>query len=647
MGCCSSIAAMTGANIRSVVMAAEANPEQETLVVIYLRGGLDGLNLVPPIDGPDRGHYEGFRPEIAVPNTGDNKALRLDAQFGLHPSAAPLYELFQDGKLAIVHAVGSAGSRSHFEAQNFMELGTPNSKTIGSGWLARHLQTAPTLPDTILMPSLAAMDSPPTSLAGSVDTLTMASPSSFSLSSIGNSTWRYSEQRVALRQLYNAGTTSIHEAGLQAMNAADLIESYVSSDYDPSNGAEYPNSSLGRQLRMIAQMIKLEVGLQVATVDYGGWDTHNQQGDGSGGYFAGRIGELSNALAALYQDLNGSGSNPYSKRLTVVVKTEFGRRVRENGDRGTDHGTAFPMFVLGGNVIGGLHGEWPGLAHEQLYDNADLRPTTDFRRGLSEVLIRRLGNPNLGQIFPGYTDYSPIGIVTGQDIEPIYTQQAPVAPATVSATVVSVDKILVEWANSPGAEEYKLERRAGESGTWESLGTVGSSVRQYEDQDIVVGTEYHYRVQAINAGGVSEYTDVAPAVTRTAIELWRLQHFGTALNAGIASDSHVYADDGMSNLTKYALALNPKTPARAVTTGFTPGRPRVEISGGQLVLTFVRPADRDGINYAVRMSSDMRSWSPVTDEADGAQGAMVRRRASIPVSSDRQYFLDLQISRTE
>ena len=647
MGCCSSIAAMSGAHIRSVVMAAEANPNQETLVVVYLRGGLDGVNLVPPIDGPDRGHYEEFRPTIKVPTTGDSKALRLDPQFGLHPSAAPLHELFQDGKLAIVHAVGSAGSRSHFEAQNYMELGTPNSKTIGSGWLTRHLDTAPLLPDSILMPSLAAMDSPPISLSGSTETLTMASPSSFSLSSIGNSSWRYSEQRAALRQLYNSDSTSIHDAGLQAMNAADLIESYVTSSYSPSNGAAYPNSSLGNQLKMIAQMIKLEVGLQVATVDFGGWDTHNQQGDGSGGYFAGRIGELSNALAALYADLNSSDSNSHSKRLTVVVKTEFGRRVRENGDRGTDHGSAFPMFVLGGNVIGGMHGEWPGLAHEQLYDNADLKPTTDFRRGLSEILIRRLGNPNLGQVFPEYSNYEPLGIVLGQDLEPVYTIQAPATPGSVTATVVSVEKILLEWENSSGANSYKLERRSGESGSWESLGTVEGGVHQHEDVNIEVGVEYHYRVQAINNGGVSEYSAIAPAITRTALELWRLENFGTALDAGIAADDYIFADDSMNNLSKYALGLNPKTPARNVTSGFSPGRPHVKVSGSNLVMTYVRPADRANIRYTVRMSSDFINWTPVPDQADGAQGAILRRTASVPLSSEGRCFLDLQISRTE
>ena len=165
-------------------------------------------------------------------------------------------------------------------------------------------------------------------------------------------------------------------------------------------------------------MIKLDVGLRVATVDLGGWDTHNGQGDDGGGYFYGAVQNLARGLAALYTDLDGSGANNYTRRLTVVVQSEFGRRLRQNADRGTDHGHGNFMMVLSGNATGGIHGTWPGLANGQLFDGADLEVTTDYRRVLSEVLIRRMCNAQLATIFPGYEGYEPLGVVSGEDMVP-------------------------------------------------------------------------------------------------------------------------------------------------------------------------------------------------------------------------------------
>jgi len=204
----------------------------------------------------------------------------------------------------------------------------------------------------------------------------------------------------------------------------DTIELNTAGSYTPANGATYPQNSFGDALRVVAEMVKSGLGLRVAALDLGGWDTHNGQGDGSGGYFAGAIGSLAGGLAALYTDLDGSGASNHTQRLTVVVQSEFGRRLVQNADRGTDHGHGNVMMVLSGNANGGVHGQWPGLAPAQLFDNADLAVTTDFRRVFSEILIRRMGNNHLGYVFPGYSGYSPLGVVSGTDIPPDYTAGA-------------------------------------------------------------------------------------------------------------------------------------------------------------------------------------------------------------------------------
>jgi uncharacterized protein (DUF1501 family) len=393
---------------------------QEILVVVFLRGGCDALNLIPPIAGVDRGYYGEARPNLQMPINGDNPALPLNGTLGLHPSASALYALYQQGRLAVVPAVGMhEDTRSHFDAMTYLELGTPGQKSIGTGWITRHLQSAPNLPAEIVVPILAVGSLQPTSLLGSWDSLVISSAGSFNLDT---GPWRWRDaQRVALHDLYHGGSTSIHQAGLQALNALDIIEAGISGAYAPANGAVYPGGSFGDHLKLLAQIAKLELGLRLATVDLGGWDTHQSQGTGISGSFADLVSQLSRGLAALYTDLDGAGDQNYAERLTVVVMSEFGRRLRENNDLGTDHGHGGVMLVLGRHVIGGLAGEWPGLRNDQLYEGADLAVKTDYRRVLSEILIRRLGNPNLGYVFPGYEDYIPLGIVEGEDLEPVYT----------------------------------------------------------------------------------------------------------------------------------------------------------------------------------------------------------------------------------
>lgn len=423
VGCSAAIASFTGGLSFTAFGSAENEPNQEILVVIFLRGGIDGMNLVPPLDGPDRGHYQERRPSLAIPTSGDNRALRLTDFFGLHPAAAPLLELYQEKQLAVVHAAGlTSDTRSHFDAMQYMELGTPDNKSSTTGWLTRHLNSAETLPDDIIMPAMAAGNLQPTSLLGSHESIGMASPRDFTI----GGHWRYSNwMRQSMRQMYT-GSNWLQQAGIQTMNAVDVLEWAAPGNYTPENGAVYPNTGFGNHLQSVAQMIKMQVGLRIATVDLGGWDTHEYQGDNSGGYFANQVGQLAQGMNALYTDLSNTAGTDHTKRMTVVVMSEFGRTFAENRSRGTDHGHGNVMLVMGGSVQGGkVHGQWPGLATEQLYDRRDLRITTDYRQVLSEILIRRFGNNNLGYIFPNYQNYAPLNIVAGQDMPPNYETPTP------------------------------------------------------------------------------------------------------------------------------------------------------------------------------------------------------------------------------
>jgi uncharacterized protein (DUF1501 family) len=409
---------MAGARFGRLAFGAPGDNE-ETLVVVFLRGGMDGLNVVLPIAGADRGHYETARPDLKVPVTGAGAALNLDGQFGLHPSMASLYDVYQSNHLSIVLAAGlSEANRSHFEAQDFMDLGTPGVKTTATGWLTRHLASATNLPAEIIMPAISVGGTQATSLQGSTESVNVSSVGSFNLE-VGPWRWR-AMQRAALRSMYESDSSWLHVTGRQALDAMDIVQLNAAGGYTPSNGAIYPGGSLGDHLEVVAQMMKLDLGLRVATINFGGWDTHNSQGDGSGGYFGGHLQELSDALRAFYQDLDGAGASNYTSRMTLVVLSEFGRRLRENADGGSDHGHANVMMVMSGNATGGIHGAWPGLAPSQLFDGNDLDVTTDFRRVLSEILIRRMANNHLGYVFPGYRDYQPLGVVSGTDVDPNY-----------------------------------------------------------------------------------------------------------------------------------------------------------------------------------------------------------------------------------
>ncbi len=441
VGCSAAIAAMAGGRLGYVAFGnAEQEPDQEILVIVFLRGGMDGLSAVMPIAGDDRGYYENSRADLAVPVHGDNAALPLSDFLGLHPAGAPLYGLYQDKKLAIVQAAGQiSDTRSHFDAMKYMELGTPGSKSATQGWLTRHLASAPDLPADLIMPALAVGNLSPTALAGSTEAIGMTSAKGFSFG--GN--WRYRDvQRQMMRNMYQ-GASWLHSAGLQTLDAVDVVEYGDPGAYTPGNGATYPNNSFGRNLQTLAQMIKLQLGLNVATIDLGGWDTHEYQGDEGTGYFASQFGTLASGLEALMTDLGDVGGTDHTKRMTVVVMSEFGRTFKQNASRGTDHGHGNAMFVLGGNVKGGqVYGTWPGLHTDQLYDRRDLAVTTDYRQVLSEVLIRRMANPNLGAVFPGYRSYQPLQLVQGTDLTPNYdTPTAAPSPTPLPGATIPAGSV--------------------------------------------------------------------------------------------------------------------------------------------------------------------------------------------------------------
>ena len=439
----SSLGAMTASVVPGARLAFGETQSNgyDTLLVVFLRGGCDGLHMVPPVGGAtnDRAYYELARPQLQIPVSGNGAALPLAnsaGRFGLHPRASGLYSLYQANKMAVVVGAGMPApvTRSHFDAQQTMEYGTPGSTNIGSGWLTRHLNSA-SLPTAVVMPAISAGSITANSLIASTDSITMGSGSDFR---IDTSAWNwnardhYSPPPTGLNGLVErlpelwTGNNSLEAAGRQTLDALSVIRPMNFGAYAAANGAVYPNSGFANQLKMIAQLVKADVGLRVGAIDFGGWDTHNGQGVPTSTYDAYGINvqTMSDALTAFYTDLNGAGASNFSSRTNVIVMSEFGRRLRANGSGGTDHGYGNFMFALGGSVNGGkVYGgdTYAGLADEALFEGEDVQVTTDFRRVLSEALIRRAGNNHLGQIFPGYSGYTPMGIFAGTDMAPDYT----------------------------------------------------------------------------------------------------------------------------------------------------------------------------------------------------------------------------------
>ncbi len=377
---------------------------KKVLVAIFQRGAVDGLNMVVPFAEKD---YYAMRPTIAIPeprsaSSGDaQSALDLNGFFAFHPSLASLKPLFDARHLAVIHAVGSPdNTRSHFDAQDYMESATPGVKSTQDGWLNRYLQTNP---DAEASPFRAIAVAPrmPRTLEGLVPALVVDDLRGFRLRSnvpVGPEMVRAVTPATAFETMYASTSDPIFGSAAQEMfEAMTTLERIGVENYQPEHGAEYPRSPLGRSLQQVAQLIKSGVGLEVAFAEAVGWDHHVNEG-GVEGQLATNLKQFGDALAAFHQDMGDR-----MESVVVLTMSEFGRTARENGNRGTDHGHANAMFVLGGPVKGGkVFGNWPGLKPDQLNEGRDLALTTDFRDVFAEVVVRHLGARHIASIFPGF-----------------------------------------------------------------------------------------------------------------------------------------------------------------------------------------------------------------------------------------------------
>jgi uncharacterized protein (DUF1501 family) len=369
---------------------------KKQFVVLFQRGAADGLNIVVPFGEPN---YYRLRPSIAIPQPrrGANEAaIDLDGFFGLHPSLAPLEPLYRSNQLAIVHAAGSPDpTRSHFDAQDFMESGTPGVKDTEDGWLNRAVAT---IPEENVSPFRAVAMGPnlPRMLHGSASAIALPDLKQFRV--MPQSAASAAAVQGGFEAMYAQTVDhALHGTGTETFEAIDMLRKVDPGKYKPENGAQYPTSRLGQNFQQIGQLLKAKIGVEVLFVDCGGWDNHVNEG-GVQGQLSNLLKDLGAGLAAFHQDMGDRMQD-----VVVVTMSEFGRTAKENGNRGTDHGHANCMFVMGGDVKGGkVYGRWPGLNDHELNDGRDLALTTDFRAVLSEILTNHLGVTNLSAVFPGF-----------------------------------------------------------------------------------------------------------------------------------------------------------------------------------------------------------------------------------------------------
>jgi uncharacterized protein (DUF1501 family) len=375
---------------------------RKVLITIFQRGAVDGLNMIVPFGERD---YYAARPSIAIPRpNATDGALDLDGFFGLHPKLAPLKPLWDARQLAIVHASGSPdGTRSHFDAQDYMESATPGIKSTQDGWLNRYLHAKEHAEATPFR-AVALAGQLPRSLQGTAPALAINQVGQFGIRA-GQATEMV---QASFESEYAAAADKVlNRTGGQAFDAVRMLKAADPAKYRPEHGAEYPRSGYGEALRQIAQLVKADVGLEVAFAEAGGWDTHVNQG-ASTGQLGARLDDFGRGIAALARDLGDRMAD-----IVILTMSEFGRAVAENGNRGTDHGHGNAMLIIGGdNVRGGkVYGRWPGLAREQRYDGRDLAVTTDFRSVFAEVVRGHLGVTDTRTIFPNFADTSKLGFI--------------------------------------------------------------------------------------------------------------------------------------------------------------------------------------------------------------------------------------------
>ncbi|MGA0846142.1 MAG: DUF1501 domain-containing protein [Luteolibacter sp.] len=395
-------AASAGAFALPRTQASQPVIQGRTLVAVFLRGGIDGLNLIIPHG--DKNYYS-HRSSLAIPRPSgaDGSAMDLDGFFGLHPATASLMPMFRDGRAAALQAVGYAeNTRSHFEEQDTWETGVVGNSLSSDGWLNRHLASST---GHGVIRAVAIGGNLPRILRGRAPAYAIRSVNDLAMPK----THADAELlRAALETAYcskpdpaRAAATAkmLAKTAAATLEGTRQLESIAKAGYQAAHGAVYPNTTIARQFQEAARLIKAKAGTEVIQIDYGGWDTHNNQGAATGGY-ANRLRELSEAMAAFSQDLGDD-----LRDVLVLTLSDFGRTVRENGTRGTDHGWANCMIAIGGSLAKQAKpvlGEWPGLDDEQLHQGRDLRHTTDFRDVLGEVVKKHLGNHNINAVIPGY-----------------------------------------------------------------------------------------------------------------------------------------------------------------------------------------------------------------------------------------------------
>jgi uncharacterized protein (DUF1501 family) len=375
---------------RAAFGAVQPGTRPKRLVVIFQRGAADGLNIVVP--HAERAYYA-MRPSINIPR---NQVIDLDGFFGLHPAMSSFQPLWKQRHLAIVHAAGSPDpTRSHFDAQDFMESGTPGLKATNDGWLNRTIHSLPAPTDRSAFRAIALGPALPRILTGAEPAVAVNNINDFG---VGGRNPNATPIANTFEAMYDQSVDSVlHGTGHETFDAVKMLKAADPAKYQPAPGADYARGRFGDSLKQLAQLIKADLGVQVAFADIGGWDHHVNEGS-TQGQIANVLRDFSQSLAALWTDLGDLAED-----TVIVTMSEFGRTVRENGNRGTDHGHANVMFVMGGPVKGGkVYGQWPGLDQSQLYEGRDLAVTTDFRRVLGEAVARHLGNERMDQVFPGF-----------------------------------------------------------------------------------------------------------------------------------------------------------------------------------------------------------------------------------------------------
>ena len=376
----------------SAQTAAKGHGKKKVLVTIFQRGAVDGLNMVVPHG--DKAYYD-LRPTIAIPSpVKADGAIDLDGFFGLHPALKPLEPFWKSKQLAVIDAVGSpVNTRSHFDAQDYMESGTPGNKGTKDGWLNRVMKFEKSKDDSPFR-AVSMTQQTPRSLYGRSPSVSMTNLADFTI----KAGIYLNNLKGGFEGLYEQNVKdTLNETGKETFEAVNYLKQANPAQYKPENGAVYPNSPLGRSLMQIAQMIKAGVGLEVAFAEMGGWDTHVNEG-GSRGQLANLLRDFGTSIAAFGIDLGKRMDD-----VLLITMSEFGRTAKENGSRGTDHGHANAMFILGNSVKGGkVYGDFKGLKSDQLNEGRDLAVTTDFRDIFAEASYKHMGSTDLAKIFPNY-----------------------------------------------------------------------------------------------------------------------------------------------------------------------------------------------------------------------------------------------------